>query len=59
MAAREAILLASSKQNEAVNNDDITKVKTVCMADKTNPKGWSFHGNDYEISHLQNNRNSC
>ena len=50
MAAREAILKASI-ENEAVNNEGINKVNTVCMASGTNPKDWSFHGNEYQISH--------
>ena len=52
MAAREAILLASSTENEAVNSEDVKKVQTVCMASGTKPKDWSFHGNEYEISHM-------
>ena len=52
MAAREAILLASSMESAAVNNKEIKKVKTVCMASGTQPKDWAFHGNDYEIIHM-------
>jgi len=51
MAAREAILLASSIQTEAVNNEEIKKVTTACMAHGTKSKDWSFHGNNYIISH--------
>ena len=50
MAAREAILKASM-ENEAVSNEGINKVNTVCMASGTNPKDWSFHGTEYQISH--------
>ena len=52
MAAREAILLASSIESEAVNNQEVKKVKTVCMASGTKPKDWAFHGNDYQIFHM-------
>ena len=55
MAAREAILLASSVQSEAVNNEEVKKVTTVCMAHGTKPKDWSFHGNDYQITHMPGN----
>ena len=55
MAAREAILLASSVQSEAVNNEEVKKVTTVCMAHGTEPKDWSFHGNDYQITHMPGN----
>ena len=51
MAAREAILLASSIQTEAVNNEEKKKVTTACMAHGTKSKDWSFHGNNYIISH--------
>jgi len=52
MAAKEAILLASSIQSEAVNNDELKKVETVCMAYGTTPKDWSYHGKDYKISSM-------
>ena len=52
MAAKEAILLASSIQSEAVNNDELKKVNTVCMAYGTTPKDWSYHGKDYQISSM-------
>ena len=51
MAARESILLGSSIQTEAVNNEEIKKVTTACMAHGTKSKDWSFHGNNYIISH--------
>lgn len=51
MAARKAIILASSSQSET-DTEEVKQVKTVCMAGKTNPKEWSFHGNEYLISHM-------
>jgi len=51
MAARKAIIVAST-QSEVVSNEEIKKVRTVCMAGGTNPKEWSFHGNEYLISHM-------
>ena len=55
MAAKEAILSASSIQSEAVNNDELKKVNTVCMAYGTTPKDWSYHGKDYQISSMPGN----
>ena len=64
MAAKEGILLASRSNNGIeVNNDDTKRIKSVCMAGNTTPKDWSFHGNNYHISHMSgqgdNNYEPC